>query len=85
MFDVSVQGKKVLRRFDVAREAARLSSPKSGGARRAVVRTFRGVEVRDAVEIELRRSRDGVGRPPVLSGIEVLDDALAEEMSRATR
>jgi hypothetical protein len=64
VFDVSVQGEKRLRRYDIVREA--------GGARRPVVRTFRGVGVRDVLEIGLEPSRPGAGRPPVLGGIELV-------------
>lgn len=66
VFDVSVQGKRVLERFDVLREA--------GGRGRAVVRECRDVAVRDALTIGLE-ARAGV---PVLSGVEVVPEGAVE-------
>ncbi|MCP4639369.1 MAG: hypothetical protein GY851_03000, partial [bacterium] len=60
---VRVQGKKVLDDFDVVQEA--------GGPRRTLVREFEGVNVKDALEIELAQSGDA-NLGPILSGIEIL-------------
>jgi hypothetical protein len=63
VFDVAMQGKPVLRRLDVARLA--------GGADTSLVREFKGVAVKDYLEITLAPSRAG-GEPPVLSGVEAV-------------
>ena len=60
VFDVSLQGKPVLKEFDVAKEA--------GGADRALVREFREVAARKELKIAFA-ARVGV---PVLCGIEIL-------------
>ena len=62
VFDVALQGKEVLRRFDIAREA--------GGPRKAVVREFRGVSLTPDLAISFRAEK-GV---PLLSGVEVVAD-----------
>lgn len=63
VFDVLVQGKVVLKEFDVAREA--------GGPNRGIVREFPGVEVADKAVIELRRSNPETLKKPILSGVEL--------------
>ena len=61
VFDVRVQGRRVLDDFDVVREA--------GGPHRAVVKEVRGVRVND----ELRLSFHPTGkRPAILCGVEVV-------------
>ena len=65
VFDVTVQGKDVLRSFDIAREA--------GGPRRAVVKELRGVPLGPEMTIAFR-ARKGV---PLLSGVEVVTDSPA--------
>ena len=74
LFDVSIQGEKVLRRFDIVREA--------GGVRRHVVKTFTGVRVGDAVEIKLeplrRDAEKRAGKQPILGGIEARMEARME-------
>ncbi|MCE5280077.1 MAG: PQQ-binding-like beta-propeller repeat protein [Planctomycetaceae bacterium] len=62
IFDVSVQGKKVLESFDVARE--------SGGAFRSIVKEFKSVEVRDKLKIDLT-PRTGT---PLISGVEIIEE-----------
>ncbi|NOZ21561.1 MAG: PQQ-binding-like beta-propeller repeat protein [Planctomycetes bacterium] len=66
VFDVVVQGKKVLENFDIAKEA--------GGTNQAVAREFTHVRVKDVLRIALKRSRVRSGAPthmPVLCGIEL--------------
>ena len=58
-FDVSIQGKKLLERFDIAREAE--------GPNRGIVRRFEGI----AVPRELRIEFKPISGKPVLSGISV--------------
>ena len=59
VFHVAVQGRQVLRDFDVVREA--------GAPRRAVVRELRGISVLDALEITLTP----VKGEPLLCGVEL--------------
>jgi hypothetical protein len=61
VFSVALQGKEVLKDFDVARAA--------GGIRRAVVREFRSVRVRGELTVALTPS---AGRATLLCGVEVL-------------
>ncbi|MCX5771951.1 MAG: PQQ-binding-like beta-propeller repeat protein [Candidatus Hydrogenedentes bacterium] len=63
VFDVALQGKTVLTGFDVAGEA--------GGAMRGVVKEFKGVPVKDAIEIALEPKS---GLEPVLSGVEIVQE-----------
>ncbi|MFW6158045.1 MAG: PQQ-binding-like beta-propeller repeat protein, partial [Planctomycetota bacterium] len=65
VFDVALQGRRVLKGFDVCRAA--------GGPRRGIVREFKGVQVLDDLVISLT-PRAGGGRAlgPVLSGVEVV-------------
>ncbi len=63
VFDVAVQGKTVLREFDVVKEA--------GGANRQIVRRFKGVPVKAEVNVSLTPTAK---REPVLCGIEVVEE-----------
>ena len=63
-FDVAIQGKTVLRDFDVAREA--------GGADRVVLKEFEDVFVRDHLRIRLTAK---AGRNPILSGVQVIAES----------
>jgi outer membrane protein assembly factor BamB len=63
VFSVALQGKEVLKDFDIARAA--------GGSNRAVVREFRGIPVRTALTVTFRPSPDSPVRAAVLCGIEV--------------
>ena len=69
VFDVLIQGRKVLRGFDIAKTA--------GGPRKSVMTEFKGVEVSDQLRIDMNRSTPGRGRPPLLCGIEVLAEHVA--------
>jgi hypothetical protein len=61
VFSVRIQGKEVLKDFDIVQEA--------GACRRGAVREFRGVRAKDRVEIELTPATD---KPPVISGVELI-------------
>jgi outer membrane protein assembly factor BamB len=62
VFDVAIQGKEVLRAFDVAAAA--------GGPRRAVVKDFREVDADGLLRVTFSPRKSG--KPAVLCGIEVL-------------
>jgi len=64
VFSVAIQNKTVLPDFDVAKEA--------GGARRALVREFGGIEVRDRLSIALKPSAATAKRMPVLSAVRAI-------------
>ena len=63
LFHVSLQGKRVLESFDVVKEA--------GGYRRALVKEFPGVEVRDVLEVQFAKASE-TGSGPILSGLELI-------------
>ena len=58
-FDVSLQGKQVLKDFDIVKEA--------GGAARAVVKEFKGIRITGSLNIELAADRGQT----LLSGVEI--------------
>jgi outer membrane protein assembly factor BamB/PKD repeat protein len=60
VFDVSLQGRRVLEKFDVAKEA--------GGPRRALVRVFPGVPVGETLRIGFAP----VAGEPLLGGVEIV-------------
>ncbi|NQU25526.1 MAG: hypothetical protein HQ567_29935, partial [Candidatus Nealsonbacteria bacterium] len=64
VFGVSLQGKEVFRNFDVAEQA--------GGARKAIVRQFRGIPVADNLVVELHGKDDSAAKPPILCGLEAI-------------
>ena len=61
VFGISLQGKELLKDFDVVREA--------GGVRRAVMQEFKGVKADHQLKITLTPRGD---KPPILCGIEVI-------------
>ncbi len=63
VFDVSLQDKKVLKEFDIAKEA--------GGANRSAVREFRGILVKDDLRITLTPAETAQAQP-LLNGIEII-------------
>ena len=69
VFDVSLQGKTLLKAFDIVKAA--------GGPLRPVMTEFTGIDVRDVLRLDLRPSTPGQGRPPLLCGIEVLAEHVA--------
>lgn len=69
VFSVSMQGRTVLKDFDIAREA--------GGKRRVVVKTFTDVKARDTLHVSFSKPGDATGHGPVLCGIEVMANQFA--------
>jgi hypothetical protein len=63
VFDVIVQGRRVLDHFDIVKAA--------GGPHKAVVKEIRGVRVNDELRLSFRPSGK---RPAVLCGIEVVEE-----------
>ena len=67
VFDVKLQGKPALTRFDVVAAA--------GGPRRALVREFKAVPVKDTLTVEFASVKGRGKLPPVISGVQaVLED-----------
>ena len=64
VFDISVQGQRVVGDFDIAREA--------GGRYRAVTREVRGVEADASIRVEFQPRTGKL--PPILNGIEIHAD-----------
>ena len=64
VFDVLVQGNKVLEGFDIVKAAE--------GRWKAVVVELSGIEVKTNLRIEMTPSRPGLSREPLLCGIELL-------------
>ncbi|MFZ2639952.1 MAG: PQQ-binding-like beta-propeller repeat protein [Verrucomicrobiia bacterium] len=61
VFDVKLQGREVLSSLDVLKQA--------GGARRGIVREFRGIKATEALEMEfVPRS----SKPPLICGVELI-------------
>ena len=65
IFNVSLQGKPVLKDFDIVREA--------GGANRCAVKEFKGVPVKDSLKVALTPAA-AAAPGPVLCGIEIVAD-----------
>jgi len=63
VFDVALQGELRIRNLDIRQE--------TGGARRGLVREFRGVQIADALTIGLKKSHPD-SAAPVLSGVELI-------------
>jgi outer membrane protein assembly factor BamB len=63
VFDVEIQGQKVLRGFDIVKEA--------GGPRRSVVKEFFGFVAEDSLTVRLIPA-SASSRPTILSGMEVI-------------
>ena len=77
VFDVKLQGRVVLKDFDVAKEA--------GGPRRALVKTFEHIEAAGAMTLEFvpKAKAPTASTAPILSGWEVVDEHFA--FARAKR
>jgi len=63
LFDVTLQGKTVLKDFNVSQAA--------GGTNRSVMREFEGVEIGDALTVGL----SATAGQPVISGVEIIAEA----------
>ncbi len=66
VFDVAIEGRVVLKDFDVAHEA--------GGPRRSLIKTFAGVVARGKLTVRLTPAAQAVVRSPILCGIEIIAD-----------
>jgi hypothetical protein len=64
LFNVRLQGREVLRGFDIAQAA--------GSADKPVVKTFAKIPVKDALTVECLPVSPEAGTPPLLCGIEVI-------------
>ena len=65
LFDVALQGRRVLENFDIVKEA--------GGYRRALVKEFSGVLIEEALDVQFTGSTESeLG--PILSGIELVGE-----------
>jgi outer membrane protein assembly factor BamB len=64
LFDVRLQGREVLRGFDIPQAA--------GGPGRPVVKTFSRVRVKDALTVECLPISIKTGAPPLISGVEII-------------
>jgi hypothetical protein len=64
VFDVSLQGQQVLKALDIVQEA--------GGADRVLMKEFRGVKVKDTLNVGLTPTAAAREKAAIISGIEVL-------------
>jgi len=66
VFDIKLQGKLVLDNFDILREA--------GAPKKAVAKEFKGIEVKDALTIELvpKVENPTIEQAPLINVIEVI-------------
>jgi hypothetical protein len=62
LFSIVLQGRPVLRDLDVAKQA--------GGHHRALVREFKGIKVRDTLEVRLVPSPRASSKKPILAGLQ---------------
>jgi hypothetical protein len=67
VFDVYVQGKKLLSKYDVAKA--------SGGDMRSIVESFEGISIDDSILIKFR----AIEGAPLLSGLELIREDLPTE------
>jgi hypothetical protein len=63
VFNVDLQGKRVLEGFDPAKEAA--------ASNRGLVKEFRGVRVNGQLKVQLSKANPNSKEEPVLSGVEI--------------
>ena len=66
MFDVYIQGEKVLENFDVLKEA--------GGANKSLVKSIKGVKVQNKINIKCTPCEKTLNSIPILSGIKIVKD-----------
>jgi hypothetical protein len=64
VFDVRLQGKRVLENFDIVKAA--------GANRTALVKTFPSVEIGEELTLDLAPSIGGAGLPPIICGLEAV-------------
>jgi hypothetical protein len=64
VFDIALQGKPVQKNFDIVAQA--------GGARKALIKEFTGIEVTDNLAIELTPAASS--QPPILQTIEIIKE-----------
>jgi hypothetical protein len=64
IFDIKIQDESVLENFDISKEA--------GGARKAIVKSFEGIMVKDELRVSLASSEGSPVGEPVICGIEVI-------------
>jgi PAS domain S-box-containing protein len=67
LFDIQIQGKTVLKGFDIVREA--------GGPRRGLVKSFEGIPVDEKLRVALTPSEDSPISETLICGIEVIRDS----------
>ncbi len=78
IFDIKLQGKVVLDKFDIVRQA--------GGPRKAIIRQFRGIAIRDNLVIELiaqNKDLSSKNSLPVLCGLELLQERKMNNIAAA--
>ncbi len=68
IINVEVQGKQVLKNFDITKEA--------GGIERDIVKTIKGVRVKEKLVIRFIPSKSAPNSRAILSGIEIISDDL---------
>lgn len=64
LFDIEIQGVSVLKNFDITKEA--------GGSRKAVVKSFKGIMVKDELRVAMASSEGSPVSESVICGIEVI-------------
>jgi len=62
IFDVALQGEKVIEQFDIAAE--------TGGPKRTITKEFKNIKVKDELKVDFT----GIKNKPVISGIEIVMD-----------
>ncbi|MHC4354095.1 MAG: PQQ-like beta-propeller repeat protein [Planctomycetota bacterium] len=67
VFDVTIQETRVLKDFDIVKEA--------GGPRRGIVREFQGIKVKNDLTVTLTKDDADGTHPPILCGIEVVRES----------
>jgi hypothetical protein len=71
VFDVAIQGKEVLRGFDIVKE--------SGGAHKSLVREFKGVMAKEELVVVFHPTGRAEVAAPVVSGVEIIAEEIAEK------
>jgi hypothetical protein len=71
LFDVAVQGREVLKGFDIVKE--------SGGPNRSVMHEFKGVMARDELVLTFRPTPGAAVAVPLVCGVEIIAEETAEK------